>query len=197
MEFDEASKTILEKHGFRQYKKKQYISIKNDLIFYLSFGGKKKDIYIWYSIVPLCMPKIWLNVGYGNCAGRFPENENELSIKDESEILNASIKLKDLVKNNFLPLVTKAKSIKDVANMYISGYPSGIAHLALGDFNKGISLLKEHKEFKESFGKYSTVEDEVTNFIDNATKDNVASMLENERQHNIKKLRLRKYIKKL
>ena len=33
------------------------------------------------------MPKIWLNVGNGNCAGRFPKNENELSIYDESEIL--------------------------------------------------------------------------------------------------------------
>lgn len=195
MEFDEASKSILSEHGFREYKKKQYILIKEDVVFYLTFQGSKKDIYIWYSIYPLCMPKIRLGVGWGNCSGRIPEAENELSIKDDTEIINASTYLKVNVENTFLPLVSKITSIKDIANMYIAGYPAGISYLAMGDFNKGIKLLNDYKDFKESFGSNVLIEDGVLDFINNASPDNIESMLEKERQQNIKKLRLRKYIK--
>ena len=165
------------------------------MIFYLTFQGRKKDIYIWYSIYPLCMPQIWLSVGWGNCSGRIPEMENELSIKDDSEILKASTCIKEKIENSFLPLVSKIASIKDITNMYIAGYPAGISYLAMGDFNKGIKLLNDYKDFKESFGSNVLIEDGVLEFINNASPDNIESMLEKERQQNIKKLRLRKYIK--
>jgi len=194
MELDHASKEILENNGFKPYKKNQYVLIRDDMLFYLSFQGKKKDIYIWYAVYPLCLPNISFGSGWGKSAGRKPEKENELFINKETEISNVSKNLSSIVKDEYLPFITQIHSLKDIAEMYSPWHAAGFSFLALGEYKKGINYLKEYKKFKESLSEYSTVEKEIDDFINNAQEANIDSLLEHQRKLNISKLRLSRYI---
>jgi hypothetical protein len=194
MEFDESSKMLLKYHGFHEYKKKQYVLIKNDIVFYLNFQGRKNDIYLWFAIYPLSLPNIWFGCGFGKCSGRIPEKEKSISISSESEIQKISDQLKNIVANELIPRFEATNNLRDIADLYLPSYAAGFAYLAMGEFEKGIKLLKEYVVFKKSLSDLASIEDEVKYFIDNATKEEISNLLDIEKTKNIKKLRLRKYL---
>ena len=194
MEIEQKGKLSLEQVGFFEYKKRQYICVRSDMIFYVSFQGRKKDIYIWYAIYPLSLPNICFGSGFGKCSGRIPKNENEISISSENDASITASKLNEILITELIPKFRSIKSISDIADDFLPWYPSAFAYFAMGNYEKGMLLLKDYAEFKNGLSEYSMVEEEVELFMNNATPESINSLLENERQNNIKKLKLRKYL---
>lgn len=194
MEYKQVGKLTLEREGFSEYKNSHFIQIRDEIIFYVSLQGRKKDIYVWYAIYPLSLPNIWFGNGFGKCAGRIPARENALSIESAKDVQAASSKLNEILTKELFPKLRKIKSLEDIADKYLPWYPSAFTYLAMGNFDKGILLLNEYVEFKRSLYDNAEIEDEVEQFLNTATKENVSGLLDTARENNIKKLRLRKFL---
>ena len=194
MELDHDSIKSLTDYGFKLYKSKKYIQVRDDMVFLISFEGKKKDIYIWHAVYPLAQPNISLGKAWGKYAGRVPELEGQLSITDSSPIEHVSANLAELITSTIIPIFTSIQSLRDTADSFSPGSPSAFSYFALGDYHKGIELLYKYKAFREAMSKHTTVEPEIAEFINNVSPSNINQLLESFRNNNIKKLRLSSFV---
>jgi hypothetical protein len=188
----ETSKHMLCEQGFSENKPHVFRKVHNGILFHIEFLGKKKDIYIWYSMLPISMPNIWTSMGYGKAAGRVPAAENTLLVKTDGDISSVQTKLLNLLSNNVIPLFNSIESIEALTNLLKSdeailvNYPLGFALIQAGEF----------KEAFTSFEKIANIEFlslEEKNLIKklaSLTEEQLLEQINKYKQKNISKLGL-------
>ena len=146
---EQIAETLLEK-GFKKHKTKDFIAVKKDMVFVVSFQGIKNDIYLWYCISPLCLPNLWINRGFHPAAGRFPEVENTLQQNQ-----NIENQINEVLDNKVLPLFSKCNEMSDLINLYESGndkakFSKAFCLFGIGEYKKAQIELMQLKEIFSS-----------------------------------------------
>jgi len=71
-DWDAQSEDYLLSLGFSKYKKTKYVMLNQDIFYYLSFEGVKRNIDVWYVFHPLTLPELSPNKGWFGGAGGIP-----------------------------------------------------------------------------------------------------------------------------
>lgn len=192
----EAFSPELEKGEFRYYKPKQYIKIKEGLVFFIELNLTKSDPNIWVAVYPLCEPNLWL--GSAIVAKRFPGNEGDLKTdSDEQGRLTKETLFRSL--SDVFDFFNKNKTIEDLHNNMLvndnlgSCLVRGICLAAMGDLDGAKTLL--NKVYLSGVGLIGQ-RDGVENLLKSMAlgHEGCQDFLRNSQEENIKKLRLKKYI---
>ena len=194
----------LNNSGFLPHKKHEFFRITADVFHSISFQGNKKDIYIWYNALPIALPTFWPSSGWGQAAGRIPEEENMLFITQEKDIPSVQQKLAELNKKSVIPHLESLKNIEDldacfdISNSPSSAYPKAICKFMLGEYEQGREIIDVFVNYKiqklkeyEVKNPYSEL-DRPEYFI-GLSNDQIYEELLNFKRNNIKKYRLKKY----
>jgi hypothetical protein len=189
----ETSKLMLSEHGFTENKPHVFRKVNNGILFHIEFLGKKQDIYIWYSMLPISMPNIWTSVGYGKAAGRVPSDEKTLSIKTDGDIALVQTELQSLLSNEVIPLFESIDSVEALTKLLKSD------EAILVNYPLGFSLVQAGK-FKEAFTSFEKItnieylslkeEKDIIQKLASLTDEQMLEQLDKYKQKNISKLGL-------
>ena len=189
----EQCKDVLVKQGFIENKPHIFRKLSNGILFHVEFIGKKQDIYIWFSMLPISMPNIWTAVGYGKAAGRVPSEEKAISCKTEQEITNVQAELLNLLSEEVIPLFDTIDCVESY-NEYMKSDEAILVHYPLG-----FGLLQAG-EFSEAFNSFEIIsgieflpleeEKETIKKLSGQEQDRILEQLQKYENKNISKLGL-------
>jgi hypothetical protein len=181
-------------YGYSAYKSKQFVKISNGEVFHnIELCFSKNDIYIWYATYSLY--EYCIDLGSGALAGRFPSEEGGLKVSD---IINDE-KIEDLLRK-YIKQTASSQELYSSSSNIISSIPDGskalplltkaycLAHL--GDLKSSKVLLNSFISLGLNFGGAKAGAEELVTAIDENRADDI---LNQNRENNIKKLRLKKY----
>lgn len=185
---------VLDSEGFRKYKSNQFIKISDDTILFCQLFSHKNDVRLWCASYPLCQNNIWFGVAY--ISKRFPEKEGILKVSD----LESLETIKDYFGSIEQKLIEYFKTISSldslVANIHMES--KGFNQLVRGFCLSAIGRNSEAKICIQKFldsgldlGETRNGAKELLKAIDNGSQN---ELFERNRQENIKKLRLKKFL---
>ncbi|MCP4976199.1 MAG: hypothetical protein GY931_08565 [Maribacter sp.] len=188
------TKTI-EESGYNNYKPKQFIKVNNEVLMVIRLFFSKADIYIWHALYPLCEND--LSLGSGTIAGRFPIEENTLNIQ-EFENFDISAKCLDEGLHDIIQFQKNRSTVSQIERSIPSNakplplFVKGFCLAAQGKYQESKRFIDSFMMFGLNFGESKKgAERLLASFLDGSTE----SLLENNKASNIKKLRLKKYLK--
>jgi hypothetical protein len=190
-------KSVLEKLGFNEFKPHEFKRVINDVLFTISFQGKKKDVYIWYAMYPLAMPDIWCAMGYGNSSGRLPEEENTISVRNEDDIDCAQVKLLSIFENELVPILNSVKKASDLSSLLKSDgrplmeYPRAFCLFQMECYEEAFAALETVNKIE---GMSLTDERAHIGALTSLKSADIPSEIEKIMNININKLRLRELV---
>jgi len=197
-DWDTKSKDYLLTLGFSKYKKNKYVMVTSDIFYYLSFEGKKKNIYVWYAFHPLSLPELWPSKGWFGGAGGIPDDY--LSIENDNDIPIVQQQIKDHLIRSLPVLLEKAKNLTGLSEMYNTddfpkgNYPKLICYLSAKEYRKAKKTLKWLVENNDQYPQGDDVKEVIEKLL-GLSDDEIDVWLGEIKEKNIKKLKLTKLLK--
>ncbi len=183
-----------EKRGYQQYRGKQFLRISGGILRYVGVYPNKNDAYVWHGAFPLCQHDLWL--GWSASGGRFPKKVGGLTVPDMDSMRPAIDALRRAVIKS-LRILNRHKDAEHYA-AWLTENDSPYRALALayclasvgdvvGASNSAMRFLDEGKpNIKTVVSAEALIE---------AVEDGeVADLLRQTTEDNIRRLRLRRYL---
>jgi len=185
---------LLESEGFKEYKPKQLIKLNENVLLHVQLFPNKNDVYLWCAAHPLCQNNI--SLGSGVVAERLPEEEGVLKVNSQDSLdgvveylIN---RLPDLLQflNDRFTIEGIEKSISNNAKVFPL-LAKGFCLSSLGNNESAQSFIMKFMDSGLDLGESrSGAKQLLTSISEGSTKE----LLKENRNNNIKKLRLKKYI---
>lgn len=180
--------------GFKQYKPKQFVKPKEDVLLFFQLFPNKNNVYLWCAVYPLCQNDIWF--GAGAVAERFPEMEGALKVVDSDSLSRAvnsiANKLPDIIQylDNRSTLEKLEKSIPNDAK----AFPLLVKAFCLSGLGYNDEAKPFLKKFIDSGVDLRESRSGAEKLLASINAGDSSEILEENRANNIKKLRLKKFI---
>lgn len=200
-DWDTKSKDYLLSLGFSKYKKNKYVMVNSDILYYLSFEGKKKNIYIWYVFHPLSLPELWPSEGWPDAAGGIPHNE--LSIESDDDIPVIQQCLKDHLTKSLPTLLKKAENLIGLSEMYNleklpkGNYPKLICYLSAKKYEQAKVINKWLIDNYNEHPQGDDVKEVLDSLLKLENNEEIEQWLNMKKEQNIRKLNLVRLFKKI
>jgi hypothetical protein len=198
----EACKPLLSDANFHSLKPHFFGRRIGGIVQFVSFQGQKKDIYIWYSALPVSLPGLWPSAGCQRACGRLPHKSGMLTLMDDSRLPKVTEELYLLLESQVLPhlfQLSKLEQLTEAMDESLTPYgafPKAFCYFEQRRFPDGREVLerfcKDPRLFKDP--SLPTLEPQRTEAVRylNYSDEALQTALEQEAQLNIAKNRLSK-----
>lgn len=189
----ETSLDNLKANGFGKLKPHEFVRTQNGIVQLLSVQRQKGDIHIWFNVLPLSLPELWLNMGWCNGSGRIPGQENRWNVDagDEPDIRRIQRGLRDALIEEGLPRLNRLATLSalyealDENFLPFAAWPKAFCMFQIGRIEKG----KEHLESVLADPLQKSQHVIARTYLD-ATANEILDLITEQMTTNIKKNRL-------